>query len=283
MAWPQSIKESVVRHGRQVYRHHLYIPINTWLGRTPLLIYTMGKVGSTAIYRALPDGTFFIQIHTLNPELLHRLIERDREKGGLTELVLHELQTRRHIIVPRREAKIITIVRDPIIRNLSAFYQNHVRFIGADRNLADVPLSELLAIFLNEYPHDVPIQFFEREFASILGIDVYQHPFDPLQGWARLQHPPYDVLILRADAPNEIKQEAICNFLGLANYQLVNTLPTRAYPHGEVYTLLKREAILPQPYIDQMLGARYTQHFFSDDERSQMRRQWEKRLQTAKD
>jgi hypothetical protein len=241
--------------------------------RPPVVIYQMGKVGSSSIRESLLDhGVWPVHhVHRLNPDHIDE-VRNHREQKGFRErdnidgrgLVLH-----RQLVEPEHPAKFISVVRDPVSRNVSAFFQN---FVGRDPEEWQNPasLKGFVDAFLEEYNHDVPLTWFKREPAATLGIDVYAKPFPSERGHATFQNDPFELLVLRVGLPDSEKADVIQSFLRMKKFHIrrVNTGKSKSY--AEKYQAFKREVELPELYLRQMLDSQYARHFYSPEERAQV-------------
>lgn len=207
-------------------------------------VFQMGKVGSSAMIEAI-DG---IQVHHLDwGNLLYSL------RGSYNRHQLNALLMR--AVRPRR---IITAVREPVARNLSAFMQNHVA-----RGWAPT-----IESFMANFRHDEPLDWFDAEMKPFTGIDVFDHPFPHGTGWQLIDD---RLLVLRAEAPDAAKEEAVSRFLGReVKLGRANVGEDKAY--AAAYDELRRS--VPADYVDRMLGSRYARHFYSAEEIERFRAKW---------
>ena len=94
----------------------------------PVLIYQMGKVASSSIFHSLKTTTDFnaFHVHRLNPKHITRVREGHLQRGDSPPIEDEEgLYLYENLIKPcRTPIKIISLVREPISRNISAFFQN---------------------------------------------------------------------------------------------------------------------------------------------------------------
>lgn len=243
-------------------------------GGAPVLVYQMGKVGSSSVMRSLVSHGVrpVFHVHRLNP--VHR--EKLR-KDGITESRAYELEAveiYRHVIQQQRPAKIISLVREPVGRNVSAFFQNLDALSGQTRAGALRAPDKLKALFLDAYPHAVPLKWFDVEMQQTLGIDVYAQPFPKEQGHTVLRRGPFEVLILRAELPDPAKAGAIQHFLGVDAFDIRRENVTANKDYASVYESFKEDLVLPAAYLDMMYGAHYTRHFYTPEEIGRMRSRW---------
>ena len=129
----------------------------------PIVVYQMGKVGSSSVTESLKLAgvNHVFHVHRMNPDNIQRVRKEylDNNQRPLDEKVGERLC--RSIVERRRKAKFITLVREPISRNISAFFQNFMRFTGAEYDDADYTIEELVEIFIRDYKHSVPSTWFD--------------------------------------------------------------------------------------------------------------------------
>lgn len=169
-----------------------------WGQRRPV-VYTMGKVGSTSLSTAIRHaGLPCHDIHTLDLERLKAMAKQCLEEDRLPPPhVCDSLGWIEHGLLDTRRCTYITAVRDPVERNLSAFFQNLPE--------GDHSPARLFDRFLETYPHDLPVTWFEDEFRRFLDIDVPALPFDKT---ARLYRDKRQLFIMRLDAnPGAVEAE----------------------------------------------------------------------------
>ena len=90
--------------------------------------------------------------------------------------VFHAAHLLRHLPTPEHPWLVVTIVREPAMRAISDFFQSGQRLgrLGDDASTT--------ARFVRFAAADgIPrtVDWFDRELGPTLGIDVYDHPFDP--------------------------------------------------------------------------------------------------------
>jgi|SRR5690606_2252081 len=93
-----------------------------------ILIYQMGKVGSSSIYASLKAKGVpkVFHLHRMNPETTQKMKRTFLEQNLLAQFRTEQLfeTIYRKAIQRRKKVKIITLVREPISRNISAFFEN---------------------------------------------------------------------------------------------------------------------------------------------------------------
>ena len=127
--------------------------------QTPILIFQMGKVGSTTVVKSLEKKGILPLFHIhllLNSEDTMKFYKSKAYESFELKFYL-ERQIRRgeflynKIIVAKKEVKIISLTREPIGRNISAFFENFEMETGKIYEQSNFTLQELMDIFINFY------------------------------------------------------------------------------------------------------------------------------------
>ena len=241
-----------------------------------IVVFSMGKTGSTAIARAVQDATGdrVFQVFRLVADRLAEAEDRYRAGArppfpGALHLWESEFLLRRPP-TPSAPWTVITTVREPIAQAVSAFFHG-----GGRRGvLGGVTPDNVAETLLAESWVRPPLRWFDREFAPALGIDVFDHPFDPAAGHRVIATPSVRVLLLRQESL-AIAPEVLARFLGRTDPVPV---PARNEAAGKEYAAQYREFLasvrLPGPVLDQAYSSRYARHFYADSELERFRQRW---------
>jgi hypothetical protein len=237
----------------------------------------MGKVGS----RSVTDSLFVhglhpvVHFHRMNPKHIKNVKAEYLKQGQKPKNERIGLWCYKNICRNERQrAKIITLVREPISRNFSAFFQNYQRFTGVTYKRSNLATDELIKQFFSGYVHNVPLTWFDNEIKQTLGIDVYEYKFPKEKGYMEIREGRMHLLIIKTEIPDLFKAAAIAKFLDLVNFELKRSNIGSQKYYADAYQKFKNEICLPQSYIDQMLTSKYTQHFYSHSELDEIRRKW---------
>lgn len=253
--------------------------------REPIVVYQMAKVGSRTVYRSLRSLDLprpVLHVHVLNE--LDALEERVRQLypdpvGTLAEIE-NGRRLRRRILRSRgRTWHVITLVRDPVRRDVSAFFHNLTEIIPDvyERCARDeIALADIRDAFLDRYDHDAPLSWFESQLEPVFGIDVFAVPFDTEAGYATYETPTARLLLIRLEDLETHGKAAISEFLGLDEFELVSTNLARDKPYSDLYAAFERSVTLPASYLARMYGSRLARHFYSDSEIEAFKEQWTK-------
>ncbi|HEX8284967.1 MAG TPA: putative capsular polysaccharide synthesis family protein [Pyrinomonadaceae bacterium] len=247
--------------------------------RQIVLVYQMGKVASSSITQALRRvvGLRVFQLHLLSPDGARRLRARMRRKGASAadaEMYVLARTLHRGIVKAGRKAKVVTLVREPIGRNISFYFQNlDMLWETADAH-EKVGLGRMLEEFLDRFNHDDTLEWFDSEFKAALGVDIYAHEFPHALGHLRLDTGRHEILVLRSDLDDAAKAKCLAEFLGVEGVTLVRENASGQKPYADAHREFLRELRLPEEYVSHMLDSKYARHFFSPEERDALRSKW---------
>ena len=243
----------------------------------PVLVYQMGKVASLSIIESLkqfPHLPIF-HVHRINPDHIKQVRDSHYKKGhklpGGDELGLSIFS---QIIKPGKKVKVITLVREPIGRNISAYFENLDVFWKTGKAHKKKELDKLIYKFLDEYSHDVPLTWFDDEICQVLGVNVFEYDFPWERKYQQIQTEHHDILILRIDLADSMKVTQIEKFLDIKGLTIRNKNVGNTKKYWAEYKEFIQKIKLPETYVDKMLNVSYTKHFFSPHEREMFRKKW---------
>jgi hypothetical protein len=171
------------------------------LGRTrPLLVYQMGKVGSTAVAAALGevlDNRPVMHFHRLADDVLTQndaqLARRfcDDHSIGIDpgHLRARYITDRLEFWARQGGVDVITMSREPVERDLSAMFQwLPVRYPAVAERLRrqlEWPQLDaaLRALFVDGSINNDSFDWFDRKLRAVTDIDIFSTPFDAVAGF----------------------------------------------------------------------------------------------------
>ena len=173
--------------------------------------------------------------------------------------------------------KVVTLVRDPIATNISGFFQNADLWLPelkSTPHLSATDLKRISARFFSEYPHEVPLKWFDMELKRVFEIDVFSEPFPKSKGYQIYAGKKADVLLLRLESLESCGREAFREFLHFEDFTLkeANTADKKAY--ASTYHQFSDNLTIPESYLDLMYGSKYAQHFYSSVELEAFKIKW---------
>ncbi len=226
------------------------------------VVFTMGKVGSTSVRNALlRSGLVCFDVHSLkhtnpaaNAQAWHQHARSLRDCG----------------IMNADNVAFITLVREPVGRNLSGYFQNLKKWHPADMPTVE----QAIEGFLRDYHHPLPGQWFQKQFKPFARFNVYEHAFDPETGYAvhRREGQP-DVIVMRAELPDQAKADVLSEYYG-REVEITRDNTASAKDYSDLYRQAREPGRLPRAYVDEMYDTEYARHFWTGEEIEALRSQW---------
>lgn len=270
---------------KSFYRYHLRGKWQYWAAQkalktnqVPILIYSMGKVGSLSLYHSLQGQTQqpVYHLHSLQKEVIDWEYQTCRAKGWWPDSRSVGDLIRQQKITPNKSIKVITAIREPIERNVSAFFEVFRYYNGVEAVNFDKSQAFLQQQFLEKIPHHYPLEWLDTELHKILKIDVYQQPFDSEKKYAYYQNKNIKLLVWRVDLDDAQKEIETKTFLGLNDFKLINKNIGSTKEYALLYQQFKEQLVLPKSYVEKMLNSKYYRHFYSEEERKKSYQKWVK-------
>lgn len=260
----------------------------------PIITYQMGKVGSSTVRASLAtldsDRPVY-HVHFLNPERV-REIERQRRKYFRTEKFtllrrpwLYEFLYEQ-IRTENRHWKIVTLIREPIARNMSTFFENlevtekpnstkyavKSDYYGFDIEVDVKQVDPLIELFFDRLVHERPLNYFNDEIKYVLGIDVFECAFPRDKGYMVYRGNNVDLLLVRLEDLDRCASTAFKEFLSIDDFSLAQANIASKKIYAPLYKEFKRKIHFSETYVNRMYESRYTRHFYSDEEIDDFRR-----------
>jgi len=261
-------------HMEKVHRKRKYS--RDILRGTPVIVYQMGKVGSVSIKNSLESCGVapVFHVHKMNPSGIHWVRHKYLVINQIPWTYWLGERLFADIIHKGRTANFITLVREPISRSISDFFENFGKFID-DSNYT---VEELIRIFIEKAAHAIPLIWFDKEMKPILGIDVYQYPFPKEKGYHVIEKGNFKLLIIKLDIDDSEKERAISEFLGISDFKLTRSNIAKEKSYATMYADFTKKIELPESYVEIMCNSEYTRHFYTDAEIEAIRSKWRNRV-----
>lgn len=234
----------------------------------------MGKVASTAIFRSVTaavDGPV-LKVHSLLPDRLAAMEAsyRRTDPQALPRHLLHAWHLVGRRPTPEAPWAVVTVVRDPIQRSVSEFFQSGRRMGRLD----EATTAERLHRFVEREGVPRTLDWFDRELRPVLGIDVLEHPFDPVVGHALVEGPGVRLLVLRQESL-DVAPAALGELLGVGHDVAIavdNVGSTK--PYASAYAAATDGLRFDDRVLDLAYGSRWAKHFYAPEERAALRARW---------
>ena len=241
----------------------------------PIIVHQMGKVGSRSIEvtlkDAFPNHTVF-HTHYLNRDRLARRLEQ----GPDFELLMSRLLSERIYSGRTEGMKIVTAIREPIGRNLSAFFQNLESFLDGSVEGEGKPpnVEAVVQTFVEQYPHRLPLTWLDEEIRDVFGVDLYERPFAPSKGYEIYEGDGVEILLVRVDDLSRVASTAFGEFFGREGIELRNANVGVNKRYSELYKRVDMGIVVPRDLVDVAYSSRYSTHFWSEEEIDGFRKRW---------
>ncbi len=253
--------------------------------KEPILIYQMGKVGSRTVYRSLKAlglGVPVYHCHLLND--LDKIEDAIIKSRANPKETLAEIRNGRKLRSQIFEGKykkwnLISLVRDPIKRNISAFFQNITEVIPdvyEKYNNNSISIDEIINSFIHEYDHNAPLYWFDSQLKDVFDIDVFASEFPKAAGYEVYDGEKVRLLLMRLENLTACVQDAIEVFFGIQDFKLINVNIGNQKKYNKIYRDFLENANLPANYIDLMYDSKFCKHFYNSDEIEEFRKSWAK-------
>lgn len=265
-------------------------------GRPVVFVHQMGKVGSLSVLRELKRKRewvgrtpVFYHTHYLSEGGIRYLREIQEAGHGGWRAV--PPGSRRHIgesrglsdalrsgVLDRVGCRVVSLVRDPVAVDLSGFFHNVAWWPAGLREACERRepgwREALLAHFLERFPHDIPLRWFDGEMAAVFGIDVYGSGFPRELGYRVYERGRVQLMVLKLEMLGVVGGEAFRQFMGIEDFAPRRENAASAKPQGEIYEEFLSGLVLPGDYLDRMYGARHSRHFYGEGEIRALRGRW---------
>lgn len=222
-----------------------------------IIIYQFGKVGSTSIEHLLTEhDTSFTSTH--HGAGCRSVIDSNRSKGIAT--------------------RIVTGVREPISRNISAFFQNiarrgHYWYFGGRDSVLNTSIDEIIAHFNSLHTNEIVNNIFpwfakdsEKYFYNSTGVSIYNYPFDRERGYTIIKENGISIFLYKLEKLHEIR-ESLTTFLGLPSdidFLKANIATDKWY--NDVYKKFLDIYTPPKKIIDLVYTSDFIKYFYTESE-----------------
>lgn len=228
---------------------------------TPVLILQPGKVGSSSITRSLQKyyKGAVIHCHSFRPDYpinwrVPKLYQYWSANAG--------------------PVKLITPVREPVSRNVSAFFFNK----GLKNQLpvfhkTEQAIEDLQQDFMKNFAQDKTKRWFDNQLKGIFGIDVFAETFPTEKGYRIYKNGSAELLVMQIELTDEEKAQLIRDFLEMEQFTLIRKNVGSGRMYSELYNAFKRKK-LPAHVVESFLAGAFFQHFYNHEMAERVRKKW---------
>jgi hypothetical protein len=254
----------------------------------PIIVYQMGKVGSKTIYMSLKNAHLpnpIYHVHFLSHDGIRNAEEYILSKKSVVPSHIRRGKILRKKIDKTKDAqwKIITLVREPVIRDISSLFENlellYPDLIDENGDMKKSDAIEFLQKRLMNYDESTSYtcKWFDREIKSVFSIDVYAYPFNHHDGFTIIHDKGVEVLVLRLEDLDKSFNNALIKFLDLESpIKMLKSNVGENKKYAVAYRHVLENITLPKSVCAKIYSSKYARHFYSENMRNQFIQKWSK-------
>lgn len=235
-----------------------------------VVVYTMGKVGSSTVSTSLKKaGLTCLDIHFWAQDRILASLKNSVEDPDIEIIPEHIIDSilARNALTRQGKLKIVSLIRNPIMRNISAVFQNMPQSAAGD----DARMMERL----RNYAVRTPDHWFEADFIPTTGIDVFSAAIDRSADHYRFSTAEFDILLMKLESPDARKVELLQEFSGQA-VELVRANEAGKKWYYDVYRKIIDNPSLVRPtFVQECLSLNYYKTFYTEDDALRLAEQFD--------
>ena len=242
-----------------------------------ILVFQPGKVGSSTVTKSLAEVN-------IPCEHIHSLFGRWNNLEVDKNLFLTGIEAISHFHSAKK-LKIISLLREPVSRNVSGYFQPFRNYIYMNRVHKEVfiqpdtyeGIRRLLEKEIQKGTYGAMFEWFNMELKEPFGIDVLECDFDKEKGYGIVQNDIIELLLIKLEKLNAC-EEVIGKFVGVDDFKLINSNVENDKPYKFVYEEVKETIEIPEHILDfYYKDNRAMDHFYSHEEKEQFRKKWSRK------
>ena len=244
-----------------------------------IMVYQAGKVASKSIDKSLESlGYTSTAPHSMGKNVLYQIFPNYKDpylrsiKKITKVLIKYAKRKTLLFLYKRRKMKIITVVREPISRNMSSYFQDihiplmHIAANHSMVNPKNTNISKLISEYFRNFNQNFGINWFDNELKKYFGVDAYKYEFNKEKGYDIIKKGNIEVLIIKYEKLGEVGEKCIGDFIGNSEFRIVNRNTSQEKWYSPVYENFKKEIKFDDIYLDDMLNNKYVKHFYTEEE-----------------
>lgn len=242
-------------------------------GKPLVLIYSMGKVGSSTLKASFDHAYPFLpvyQIHFLSDLWLKKKLPAMSSYFGMHTKWAEEFFSFRSAH-PDYRMKIITLVREPVVRNISDVFENGREFFKSSLEEAG---EDKIIDWLKKDDYEYTLNWFDTEFFEWTGVDIYSLPFDREKGFSCWKMKDFDLLCIKLEKLDERIEEAMQELAGFPFSLDVTANKSENKEGKELYKSVLKKFRIPAEKGDWLYGSKLVTHFYTEEEIARFKAQW---------
>lgn len=108
----------------------------------------------------------------------------------------------------------------------------------------------------------LPLRWFNEDFHPAVGVNVYDHPFDALNGFGKIEAPGFNIMMYRYEQLEQMQRQ-LANFVDRPEFSLErrNATEDKDIPANVLEVLNEGRNLIPTTLVDRIYETRYARHF----------------------
>jgi hypothetical protein len=249
-----------------------------------VLIYTIGKVGSSSVYDSLRKNKKFglpvFHVHSLAASRITEQKEyyRNSERGSIPFHLIQSSVLSELLANYTGKIYIISLVREPLNRELSSLFQDSFNF-SSSINLIESDMESVienkLQALLKNLPED---EWFSNELEKVFGFNIYKMPFDINKGYQIEVKNDVTLAFIKLESLRKIFPQAMTD-LFKRDYNLTlsdsNIADDKFY--NDAYKEIRKRINFTESEINHFIKTDFMQKFY-EDQKDAIRKRWIKKI-----
>lgn len=247
-----------------------------------ILVYSIGKVGSSSVYKSIKDSPLvkapIFHVHSLNEERIkeQKRYYLDSERKSIPFHLIQSSIITSQLDSYKGKITVLTLIREPLVREISSLFQDSFNFTKSmtiDKDLISNVIDEKLHDLLKELPE---VSWFERELKEVFGIDIFDIDFDINKGYHINISDQVNFTLIRLENLN-VNFEQISKILFDLSEPITmspSNVSNSKFYHKD-YKMISRERLLSGKEIERIINTAYINKFYPDYIQ-EIKEKWEK-------
>ncbi len=129
---------------------------------------------------------------------------------------------------------------------------------------------------------DYQLIWFDTEMKAILGIDVFEHPFDKEGGYSIIKQDNIELLLLKVERLSKL-EPVIGEFVGAPHFRLLRANEADDTPLKYLYKNVKDNIKIPEETLTELYKKSNTfmDHFYTEEEKDGFYKKWSRDIEFA--
>lgn len=277
----QSLKEEITER----IKSQKYTLVELEVAKTlPIFIYQVGKVGSSSLLKSFEILGFnkIFHVHKLssNPDDIMPFLKKEPHMGHLRRGVegsklLREFYQSKNVST---RWKMISLIRDPISRAVSSFFQNLSSLFPnfeSEFSSGKLTLEMMVEYFqTNRFALDVGVNWFENSMKKFVNIDVFQEEFNQEKQYQWIQTNHFDLLLFKLETLNQAYLGAFEDVFNIPNFDMYSDNISTDKAYAELKKEFTKHISYSNLELDQIYNSKSIRHFYTNAEIENFKQKW---------